>query len=57
MKLIRPGGSATTGTVTMSLGVAQWHASHEDFEELMARADRALYGAKRGGRNRVSVAD
>lgn len=57
MKAIRPGGSATTGTVTMSIGVAQWNASHEDFEELMARADRALYEAKRGGRNKVAVAD
>jgi len=57
MKVIRPGGSATTGTVTMSIGVAQWRASHEDFEELMARADRALYDAKRAGRNQVSVAD
>jgi diguanylate cyclase (GGDEF)-like protein len=57
MKVIRPGGSATTGTVTMSVGAAQWRASHEDFEELMARADRALYDAKRAGRNQVSVAD
>jgi diguanylate cyclase (GGDEF)-like protein len=57
MKVIRPGGSATTGTVTMSVGVAQWRASHEDFEELMARADGALYEAKRNGRNQVVTAD
>lgn len=57
MKAIRPGGSATTGTVTMSIGVAQWRASHEDFEELMARADGALYEAKRNGRNQVVTAD
>lgn len=57
MKVIRPGGSATTGTVTMSIGVAQWRASHEDFEELMARADGALYEAKRNGRNQVVTAD
>jgi diguanylate cyclase (GGDEF)-like protein len=57
MKVIRPGGSATTGTVTMSIGVAQWRAGHEDFEELMARADGALYQAKRDGRNQVVTAD
>jgi diguanylate cyclase (GGDEF)-like protein len=39
--------------VTVSVGVA-W-SRHEDAapEQLLARADEALYGAKRGGRNRV----
>lgn len=43
-------------TVTVSLGVAE--RSHEDREggTLLARADRALYDAKRQGRNRVVAA-
>ncbi|MFJ3056623.1 GGDEF domain-containing protein [Herbaspirillum sp. NPDC087042] len=38
--------------VTSSFGVA-WAAAGGDFEETYARADQALYQAKRGGRNRV----
>jgi len=40
--------------VTVSLGVAQW-AAGEGFDELVERADRALYEAKHGGRDRVEV--
>jgi diguanylate cyclase (GGDEF)-like protein len=41
------------GTVTCSLGVAQY--AGEVAEAFIARADRALYRGKLGGRNRVEV--
>ncbi len=43
------------GTVlglTASIGVAG-HDGHPDYQRLLARADAAMYEAKRGGRNRV----
>lgn len=39
--------------ITISLGVAAYPEGARDREELFAAADRALYGAKRGGRNKV----
>jgi diguanylate cyclase (GGDEF)-like protein len=41
--------------VTTSAGVATRHASMSHYTELVALADRALYDAKRLGRNRVAV--
>jgi diguanylate cyclase (GGDEF)-like protein len=43
------------GQVTISSGVAQWNAS-ESVDELIKRADQALYKAKNAGRNRVFLA-
>ena len=40
--------------VTVSLGVAQW-AADESFDDVVQRADRALYDAKQSGRDRVEV--
>lgn len=42
--------------VTVSVGVAVAGSEEEDFESLLRRADRALYAAKAGGRNRVKAA-
>ncbi|HEY0972881.1 MAG TPA: GGDEF domain-containing protein [Solimonas sp.] len=41
---------------TVSIGVAQVHHPDESLDDAIARADRALYEAKRGGRNRVQTA-
>ncbi len=41
---------------TVSVGVATSDEMAETIEELLARADVALYSAKAGGRNRVVVA-
>ncbi|MEA2170867.1 MAG: two-component system, cell cycle response regulator [Solirubrobacteraceae bacterium] len=43
-----------TLAATASFGVAAW--DHEGFEDLMARADGALYEAKAAGRDRVRLA-
>ena len=48
-------GVAETGMVTISLGVAELFAG-ENAESLIQRADKALYRAKRGGRNRIERA-
>ena len=42
--------------VTVSLGIGTVsHSSDESFEELVKRADNALYAAKENGRNRIST--
>ncbi|MDH5528148.1 MAG: diguanylate cyclase [Nitrospirota bacterium] len=38
---------------TLSVGIAHWDEQSGEWETLIARADEALYDAKRGGRNRV----
>jgi diguanylate cyclase (GGDEF)-like protein/PAS domain S-box-containing protein len=41
---------------SVSIGIAQLSAHDGTIDDLMRRADRALYRAKNGGRNRVEVA-
>ncbi len=48
------GKSAKVGT---SIGIAAWPDHGDDFAQVMAKADEALYQAKRGGKNRAVFAD
>lgn len=41
---------------SFSIGLAEWKGTEETLEQLMKRADEAMYEAKNGGRNRVEVA-
>ena len=43
--------------ITLSIGVAEIRTDDMGIEPLMTRADQAMYAAKRGGRNRVLVAE
>lgn len=56
LRIRKADGSELEGQVTLSLGIAVAQAS-ETFEDLMRRADAAMYSAKRKGRNRVFIAE
>jgi diguanylate cyclase (GGDEF)-like protein len=43
--------------LTVSIGIAQLHAGDATGDSMLGRADRALYRAKEGGRNRVELDD
>jgi diguanylate cyclase (GGDEF)-like protein len=49
--------SATTFTITLSLGVATFPDDAVTAESLIARADQAAYAAKHAGRNQVKLYD
>jgi diguanylate cyclase (GGDEF)-like protein len=42
--------------IAVSIGIAVY-APEDDADRILARADKALYAAKHGGRNRVELAD
>ena len=44
------------GTITISSGLADWRAG-DTADELVGRADAALYASKHAGRNRVTLAE
>jgi diguanylate cyclase (GGDEF)-like protein len=48
---------ATLPSCTVSIGIACQLDAEEDLDSLLMRADKALYAAKAGGRDRVEVAD
>jgi diguanylate cyclase len=55
-KIRRADTDESIGNVTVSLGLATC-GDNEQFEGMVARADRALYQSKAAGRNRVTVAE
>ncbi|MGR3301485.1 MAG: GGDEF domain-containing protein [Candidatus Scalindua sp.] len=54
LKLEKKAKSESLGTITVSVGVAQYRPG-ESLENLINRADKALYFAKNAGRNRVAT--
>lgn len=42
------------GIITVSIGVASYRQGHDTVENLLKRADNAMYRSKHGGRNRVT---
>ncbi len=54
-KIVRKSSRQTLGSVTLSIGVAEYRSGETD-DDFVARADAALYAAKHAGRNCVQVA-
>jgi diguanylate cyclase (GGDEF)-like protein len=54
--VIQHAGQTISG-ISASFGVAQWPGHGNGEQALLSAADRALYAAKKGGRNKVMVAE
>ena len=50
---LQAAGTSGPGRVTVSVGLAHFPEDGQGVQELVARADEALYAAKSGGRNRL----
>jgi diguanylate cyclase (GGDEF)-like protein/PAS domain S-box-containing protein len=50
-----PVGGSGPARITVSIGIATWPAMAQNMDDLVARADAALYAAKRAGKDRVAV--
>jgi len=50
-----PGAEGAPASVTLSIGIAEWTRAHTGPADLVAAADRALYAAKRRGRNSIAL--
>jgi diguanylate cyclase (GGDEF)-like protein len=47
----------TSPTVTVSIGIASFQSTDTSIEDLLQRADKALYKSKENGRNQVTIYD
>jgi diguanylate cyclase (GGDEF)-like protein len=56
VEIVRLGAGDKPISVTVSLGVTYSGEGNDDPEKMLARADHALYAAKRAGRNQVQHA-
>jgi diguanylate cyclase (GGDEF)-like protein len=55
-RLVLQSAATSVGTVTISIGLATFPTHGDSLQALLGAADKALYAAKKAGRNRVVVA-
>jgi diguanylate cyclase len=54
-ELRRKDSHESYGQITVSIGIALFRPVHDDTDEFISRADKALYTSKKQGRNRVTT--